>query len=93
MKELYLNSKLNELISTGKEPSYESLSIKEFITEFDYATRYLSRLLKARSLVMYLLLFKKAYLEDGKRIIPIRASEISGTLTCNSPWSCHGEVL
>ena len=80
MKEQYLNSKLDELIATGKEPSYESISIKEFITEFDYATLYLSRLLKARSLVMYLLLFKKAYLEEGKRIVSIKASEISDSL-------------
>ncbi|MBI5099270.1 MAG: hypothetical protein HZB30_08530 [Nitrospirae bacterium] len=80
MKKQYIKNKLDELISTGKEPKYESLSIKEFITEFDYATRYLSRLLKARSLTMYLLLFKKAYLEEGKRIISMRASELSENL-------------
>jgi len=80
MKDTYLNNKLDEFIATGKEPSYESVSIKEFITEFGYATQYLSRLLKARSLVMYLLLFKIAYLEKGKRTISVKVSDISENL-------------
>jgi len=93
MKKHYIIHKLDELISTGNEPSYESLSIKEFITEFDYATKYLSRLLKARSLVMYLLLFKKAYLEVGKRIISIKASEISENLLSDLGRSMSNDTV
>jgi len=80
MKKNYIKRKIEELIETGKEPKYESLSIRDFITEFDYATKYLSRLLKVRSFVMYLLLFKRAYFEEGKRMISIKLSELGKNL-------------
>ena len=77
MKDKYLLSKVEELIETGKEPNYESISIKEFVIEFDYATKYVSRFLKARSLVVYLLLFKIAYFERGQRNVRVKVSDIS----------------
>jgi len=77
MKDKYLFDKLDVLIETGEEPSYESISLRDFLTEFDYATKYLSRILKARSLVVYILLFKIAYLEQGERNISVKVSHIS----------------
>jgi hypothetical protein len=40
MKKNYIKRKIEELIETGKEPEYESLSVKDFITELDYAKRW-----------------------------------------------------
>ena len=80
MKKNYIKRKIEELIETGKEPEYESLSVNDFITEFDYATKYLSRLLKVRPFVMYLLLFKRAYFEEGKRVISVKLSELGENL-------------
>jgi len=80
MKKNYIKRKIEELIETGKEPEYESLSVKDFITELDYATKYLSRLLKVRPFVMYLLLFKRAYFEEGKRVILVKLSELGENL-------------
>ncbi|MBI1819284.1 MAG: HNH endonuclease [Nitrospirae bacterium] len=76
----YIKHKIEELIKTGKEPQYESLSAIEFLTEFDYATKYLSRLLKVRPFVMYILLFKRAYFEEGKRTITVKLSELGENL-------------
>lgn len=80
MKKSYLENKLDELLETGKEPNYESFSVREFITEFDYATKYLSRLLKVRPFVMYILLFKRAYFGEGNRVISIKLSELGENL-------------
>ena len=80
MKKNYIKRKIEELIETGKEPEYESLSVRDFITEFDYATKYLSRLLKVRPFVMYLFLFKRAYFEEGKRVISVKLSELGENL-------------
>ena len=76
----YIKHKIEELIKTGKEPQYESLSVIEFLGEFDYATKYLSRLLKVRSFIMYILLFKRAYFEEGKRVITVKLSELGKNL-------------
>lgn len=76
----YIRKKLEEFIKGGKEPEYESLSIKDFLAEFDYATKYLSRLMKVRPFVMYLLLFKRAYFEEGKRVITVKLSELGENL-------------
>ncbi|MDO8733945.1 MAG: HNH endonuclease signature motif containing protein [Elusimicrobiota bacterium] len=76
----YIKSKVEELIKIGKNPKYESLSIIDFITEFDYATKYLSRLLKVRPFVVYLFLFKRAYFEEGKREISVKSSELGENL-------------
>lgn len=80
MEKNYIKRNIEKLIETGKEPEYESLSVKDFITEFDYATKYLSRLLKVRPFVMYLLLFKRAYFEEGKRVISVKLSELGENL-------------
>lgn len=76
----YIRKKLEELMKNGKEPEYESLSVKDFLTEFDYATKYLSRLMKVRPFVMYLLLFKRAYFEEGKRVITVKLSDLGANL-------------
>jgi|GEM_PF-6851979 len=52
MKRDYIKQNIKELIKTGEEPEYKSLSINDFIIEFDYATKYLSRLLKVRPFIM-----------------------------------------
>lgn len=62
----YIPSKITKWKESGQEPEYESLSIENFAQEFDYATRYLSRFLKVRPFVMYLLLFKRAFLRKAK---------------------------
>lgn len=76
----YIKRKIEELIKLGKEPQYESLSVMEFLTEFDYVTKYLSRLLKVRAFVMYILLFKRAYFEEGKRTIRVKLAELGANL-------------
>ncbi len=80
MEKNYIKRNIEKLIETGKEPEYESLSVKDFIAEFDYATKYLSRLLKVRPFVMYLLLFKRAYFEEVKRVISVKLSELGENL-------------
>lgn len=76
----YVPSKISQWQHTGREPEYDSLSVSEFAREFDYATRYLSRLLKVRPFVMYLLLFKRAYFEEGRRTIAVKLSELGENL-------------
>src|SRR3989338_6736562 len=76
----YIKDNVEQLVKSGKEPEYESLSIGDFIKEFDYATRYLSRLLKVRPFVMYILLFKRAYFEEGKRVITVKLSDLGENL-------------
>lgn len=76
----YIKHKIEEWIKAGKEPQYESLSVGEFLKEFDYATKYLSRLLKVRPFAMYILLFKRAYFEEGKRVISVKLSELGKNL-------------
>ncbi len=80
MKKSYIKRKIEELLESGNGPEYESLSIRDFIAEFDYATKYLSRLLKVRAFVMYLLLFKRAYFEEGKRVVSVKLSELGENL-------------
>jgi len=77
---IYIINKTKELIDSGTEPDYESISISEFLQEFDYATKYLSRLLKVRGFVIYILLFKRAYFIEGSRNITIKLSEIGRNL-------------
>lgn len=76
----YIPSKITEWQNSGDEPEYQSLSLEDFVREFDYATKYLSRLLKVRPFVMYLLLFKRAYFEEGKRTISVKLSELGENL-------------
>ncbi|MEA1872663.1 MAG: HNH endonuclease signature motif containing protein [Chloroflexota bacterium] len=89
----YIKSKLEELIKAGKEPEYESLSVIDFVTEFDYATKYLSRLLKVRPFVMYLLLFKRAYFEEGKRVISVKLSELGENLLSDLGQAMSHDVV
>jgi len=76
----YILNKVESIISQGNEPEYESISLKEFLVEYDYSTKYLSRLLKVRGMIMYMLLFKQAYFEEGKRKIKIKLSELGENL-------------
>ena len=79
----YIIDKFEELIETKEEPNYESISIKDFLIEFDYATKYLSRLLKGPSLIIYLLLFKMAYFVEGKRRVKVKKSDLGKELYSN----------
>ena len=79
MKKHILN-KVENFFSNIDEREDESISIKEFLIEYDYATKYLSRILKVRAFVMYLLLFKKAYFTEGNRKIAIKLSELGKNL-------------
>ena len=72
----YILDKSEEIFSKIEEPKYESISIQEFLIEFDYATKYLSRFLKVRAFVMYFLLFKRAYFIEGNRKIAVKLSEL-----------------
>jgi len=76
----YLQDKILQWKELGEEPNYESLSIQDFIQELDYAMHYLSRILKTRPLIVYIMLFKKAYLEEGQRNITVKLSEIGKNL-------------
>lgn len=76
----YIINKVDELIKNREEPVYECISIIDFLVEYDYATKYLSRLLKVRGFVIYLLLFKRAYFVIGNRNISIRLSELGQNL-------------
>lgn len=76
----YIQEQIVQWQHTGKEPKYDSLSVVDFMKEFDYATSYVSRILKVRPLIVYLFLFKKAYFEDGNRSIKVKLSEIGKNL-------------
>ncbi len=87
----YILEKFDLFLKTKDEPTYESISIKDFLIEYDYATKYLSRLLKVRGFVVYMLLFNRAYFIESKRSIRIKLSEIGKTLLSDlgkpmSPW-------
>lgn len=68
------------MIETGKDTEYESLSVKDFVTDLDYAMKYLSRLLKVRPFIIYLRLFKRAYFEVDKMVILEKLSELGENL-------------
>jgi hypothetical protein len=76
----YILNKVDEILSKTDEPDYESVSLKGFLIEYDYATKYLSRLLKVRAMTMYMLLFKQAYFEEGNRKLSIRLSDLGQNL-------------
>ena len=76
----YIIENIKQWQEKKQEPEYGSLSVLEFMQEFDFATHYLSRLLKVRPFVVCLLLFKKAYFEEGQRTITVKASEIGKNL-------------
>jgi hypothetical protein len=71
-----LINKIDEIISKIGDSDGKLNSVREFLVEYDYATKYLSRLLKVRGMTMYMLLFKQAYFEEGNRKISIRLSEL-----------------
>ena len=85
----YIKSKIEALIKNGKEPEYNALSVSKFIEEFDYAAKYLSRLLNVRPFIIYILFFKRAYFQKGKRIISIKVGELGENLLSDrgSPMS------
>jgi hypothetical protein len=89
----YIRSKITQWQEMGKEPEYESLSLTDFTREFDYATLYLSRLLKVRAFVMYLLLFKRAYFTEGKRVISVKLSELGENLLSDLGKPMSHEVV
>ena len=76
----YIQEKIKQWQEEKQEPEYNSLSVLEFMQEFDFATHYLSRLLKVRPFIVYLLLFKKAYFEEGQRNITVKLSELGKNL-------------
>jgi len=75
------------------EHTEEILVVKEFLIEFDYATKYLSRLLKVRSFIMYLLFFKKAYFEEGLSEITVRLADLGENLLSDLGQPMSGDVV
>ncbi|MBA1420633.1 MAG: hypothetical protein FAF03_07215 [Epsilonproteobacteria bacterium] len=57
----YIIENVKQWQKEKQEPQHSSLSVLEFMQEFDFATHYLSRLLKVRPFVVYLLLFKSIF--------------------------------
>jgi HNH endonuclease len=92
MKE-HIKHKIDEAISKLNEPTEEILAVKEFLTEFDYVTKYLSRLLKVRSFVMYLLFFKKAYFEEGQSEITVKLADLGKNLLSDLGQPMSGDVV
>ena len=76
----YIKDKADRLIKSNVGPDEDLLEIINFLSEFDYATKYLSRQLKVRGFVIYILLFKKAFFSEGKRNITIKLSELGENL-------------
>jgi hypothetical protein len=73
----YIFEKLSLWKETGTQPEFESISIEEFLKEYDYATKYLSRVLKVRQLTLYLVLFKEAFFIQGKKAIEVNLRTIA----------------
>jgi 5-methylcytosine-specific restriction endonuclease McrA len=71
---------LTQLLESKHEPEYTSISIETFLREYDYSTKYLSRLLKVRPFAIYTLLFKRAYFEEGKRKVTVKLSDLGENL-------------
>lgn len=67
--------------------------IKSYLQEYHYATKYLSKNCKVRAFVVYLLLFKKAYFEIGKRTIAVKLSELGENLLSDQGNSMSYEVI
>lgn len=89
----YIKSRLNRLLESSQEPPSEFISLQDFLNEFDYATKYLSRLLKVRSFVMYILLFKKAFFEKGTNRIQVKLSDIGANLLSDMGQVMSHEVV
>jgi len=71
----------------------ELIQIKEFLIEYDYATKYLTRLLKVRGFVIYMLLFKRAYFIEGKRNITVKLSDLGKDLLSDLGKPASHEVV
>ncbi len=82
----HIRSKIEELVGNdvGLFKHGALSEVLDLITEFDYATKYLSRLLKVKPFVVYLLLFKRAYFEEGKNLISVTLSELGKNLLSDS---------
>ena len=79
----YILSKAEEIITQAEEPEYESISVRDFLMEFDYATKYLPRFLKVRSFALYMLFFKRAYYSIGNRKIKLKISALGQNMLSN----------
>lgn len=79
----YILSKAEEIISQAEEPEYQSISLRDFLMEFDYATKYLPRFLKVRSFALYMLFFKRAYYSIGNRKIKLKISALGQNMLSN----------
>ena len=91
MKENSLINKINNQIMINE--SSELIQIKEFLIEYDYATKYLTRLLKVRGFVIYMLLFKRAYFIEGKRNITVKLSDLGKDLLSDLGKPASHEVV
>lgn len=89
----HIKNKIDDSIKKLPEPTEELLAVKDFLTEFDYATKYLSRLLKVRSFVMYLLFFKKAYFEEGQSEITVKLADLGENLLSDLGLPMSGDVV
>lgn len=79
----YILNKAEEIISESEEPTYESISLHDFLVEFDYATKYLPRFLKVRSFALYMLFFKRAYYSIGSRKIKVKIAALGQNMLSN----------
>ena len=79
----YILSKAEEIITQAEEPEYESISVRDFLMEFDYATKYLPRFLKVRSFALYMLFFKRAYYSIGSRKIKVKIAALGQNMLSN----------
>jgi Zn-finger protein len=79
----YILNKTEEILSQTENLEYESISVRDFLVEFDYATKYLPRFLKVRSFAIYMLLFKRAYYSIGSRKIKLKISALGQNMLSN----------
>lgn len=91
MNENSLINKIHNQIINNENS--ELIQIKEFLIEYDYATKYLTRLLKVRGFVIYMLLFKRAYFIEGKRNITVKLSDLGKDLLSDLGKPASHEVV
>lgn len=89
----YIQKKVKQWQEEKQEPNYNSVSVPEFMQEFDFTTHYLSRILKMRPLIIYIMLFKKAYFEVGQRNITIKLSELGKNLLSDQGTPMSHQVV
>ncbi|MGA2029816.1 MAG: HNH endonuclease [Verrucomicrobiota bacterium] len=70
-----------DILDGGKEPSPDKITLSRYVREQSYITKYLSRVVKDKALVIYEVLFRLTYFETGGSEITIPWAKVGSFIT------------